>query len=119
MAFDFAAVKARARRVVHDTMAVDAEYLDDSLAAPEPLRIRWHNKIVQGGDLEDAGYSMMIEGVDRVIFDQAELLLKAVEIQRGGKLRLLAPQYNGAILIMGEREPEFGPVEQIWFVGRA
>lgn len=118
MAYDHAAVKARVRRTVHNTLGIAAEYVDDTMAAPEQLRVRWHNRIVQTGDLQNGGYAEIIDGINRVIFDIDELLLKGVIVHRGGRLKISAPAFNGAVLVIGERDSDCGPIEQTWYVGK-
>ena len=114
--FDFAALKARTRQIVHDTMATDAEYTHPHLVGAVGLRIRWHNKIAQYGDLLDTGYAEVVEGINRVIFNRPELDEKSVTLKAGGYIRLLAPQYGGALLILDVQEPVVGPVELVWKV---
>lgn len=118
MAFDFAALKASTRRIVHDTLATAALYDHASLAVSVGLRVRWHNKIARFGDIENVGYSEIIEGINRVIFDKAELDEKGVVLERGGQITLTAPEYNGAVLVLDTMEPEIGPVQQIWLVAK-
>lgn len=116
MPFDFAALKAQVRQVVHDTMAGPAEYSHPNYPGVVELRVRWHNKIARGGDLLDSGYSEVIEGIDRVIFNEPELVQKSVTLRRGGLLRLLSPHMRGAVLILDSLEPRVGPIETIWLI---
>lgn len=116
MAFDFAAVKAQTRRVVHDTFGVSATYRDSVITVPVGLRIRWHNKIARFGNLLDQGYAEIIEGINRVIFDTAELSEKSVVLRRGGELTITAPSFNSAVLTLAEDEPTVGPLEVVWLV---
>lgn len=78
MASNFAAIKAKARRDVHASLSVSALYQDYTLDAPVPLSVRWHNKIARFGDVLDAGYAEMIEGVERIIFMRDELSLAGI-----------------------------------------
>lgn len=66
MPFDFATAKSRLRRSVHDTLAVDATYQDDTMSDPAPIRARWHNKIDRFGDPQQLGYAEIVQGVDRI-----------------------------------------------------
>jgi hypothetical protein len=116
MPFDFAALKAQARRAVHDTLAVDAVYEDAHLPEPVGLRVRWHNKISRFGDIENIGYSEIIEGINRVIFDREELNEKGIMLRRGGRVTLTAPQYEGAVLVLDSQEPHSGPINLTWLV---
>jgi len=118
MPFDFAALKARTRRVVHDTLAVAALYDHVGLVVPVELRVRWHNKIARFGDIENVGYAEIIEGINRVIFDRDELNEKGVVLERGGRVTLTPPQYHGAVLVLDTMEPDTGPIDQTWLVGR-
>lgn len=116
MGFDFAAAKARARRIVHDTLALEAEYWDQRLAAPVKLRVRWHYKQAPVGDLENQGYPVYLELVQKVIFDKDELALKGVKIARGGRVRITAEGFDGYLSI-DSQDVEAGPVEEAWRVG--
>lgn len=115
--FDFAALKADVRQIVHDTMAVEAEYTDPRKNGSVVLQVRWHNKIAQVGELLETGYTEILEGIDRVIFNIPELNKKSVVPVRGGRLHMLSPHFNGAVLVLDSMRPIVGPVEQIWTVG--
>lgn len=112
MAFNFAKAKANLRRVVHETLAVDALYQDASMSDPLPIRVRWHTKIDRFGDLAGAGYAEVIEGVHRIILSKESARLMGVK--RTGIITI--PDYAGARLQLEEREPEDGPYEEIWQV---
>lgn len=111
--FDWQTVKARTRRVVHNTFGGDAKYMD--FMQPEiALTVRWHNKIQVGGDLEGAGYAETIEGIERIIFDREELLAKGVTLRNNGTVIMA----DGTVLTLGTQEPIVGPIEVIWQVAR-
>lgn len=111
--FDWQSVKARTRRVVHDTFGGDAKYFD--FMQPEiTLVVRWHNKIQVGGDLENSGYAETIEGIERVIFDMEELKAKGVTLRNNGTVVMA----DGTVLTLGTQEPVVGPIEVIWQVAR-
>lgn len=114
----FAAAKALARRTVHDTMSVAATYIDQALPMAVSLRVRWHNKIVQGGDLENQGYAQVITSYDRVIFDRDELAVFGTIIQRGGKVTITEPGYDNQLLLIDERDPLAGPLTEAWIVSK-
>lgn len=118
MGFDFAKAKAHARRVVHDTLSIDAVYWDRSLAAPVPLKVRWHYKQAPVGDMENGGYPMYLDLVQKVIFDKAELALKGVTVVRGGRVRITAPGFEGYLAIDSEDGENIGPVVEAWRVGK-
>jgi hypothetical protein len=111
--FDWQSVKARTRRVVHNTFGGDAKYMDST--QPEiALTVRWHNKIQVGGDLESGGYAETIEGIERVIFDREELMAKGVTLRNNGTVIMA----DGTVLTLGTQEPIVGPIEVIWQVAR-
>lgn len=114
--FDFAAMKAKTRQIVHDTMATEAIYTHPNFVGSEELRIRWHNKVAHVGELLENGYSSILEGVNRVIFNIPELDKKGITLQLGGRLALVNPLYGGAVLILDSKEPRVGPIEEIWFI---
>lgn len=121
MVFDLAAAKYAARRVVHDTMSLEVEYYNDKkMPAPVLLRVRYHNKQQLIGDLQNDGYPMTIDGIDRVIFDVEELLAKGVVVERGVKVRVLSTLYPpDTILLVETKEKSEGPIEEIWRVVKA
>lgn len=116
MAYDHAAMKARTRRAVHSTFAIDMLYVHRSLAAPTPLRVRYHTKQDVLGDLQNEGYPMSIDGIERVIFDIEELTLNGVVIERGAKLNIVDKSWPAGTLIIETKEKSEGPVEEIWRV---
>lgn len=118
MAFEFAAAKRLLRRAVHTTFGIDATYEDPHLAAPAPLRIRWHNKLAVYGDIENTGYPSTIESIDKVVFDRDDLLARGIEIRRGGIIKIIADGFEGQSLIADTRDPRCGPIEEIWMVGK-
>lgn len=118
MRFDFAAAKALVHRTVHDTLAVDALYLGfNDGAEPVPLRVRWHNQIANTGDL-NGDYAVVIDNIDLVIFDAAELRAKGIQIRSGDLIQLTAPYYGGAVLEADTRDPKSEAAREIWHVGR-
>jgi len=110
--FDWQSVKARTRRIVHDTFGGDAEYFD-SVQERVGLVCRWHNKIEVAGDL-DGGYATTIEGIERVIFDREELAAKGVTLRNNGIVKMA----DGTLLTLSAQEPIVGPIEVIWQVAR-
>lgn len=112
MAFDFAAAKKRTRRAVMTTLGVDALYKDDSRPVPVAIRARWHSKIDRFGDSQNAGYAEVIEGLERLILDDAQAT--ALNVVRGGVVSF--PTLDGISVTLEAMEPKDGPVEQIWSV---
>jgi len=118
MGFNFAAAKATLHRAVHDTLAVEALYLGrDDTVVPVPLRVRWHNQIVNTGDL-NGEYALSIDTVDKLIFDAADLAEKAIQIRRGDRIQLTAAYFGGAVLEASTRDPKSEAAREIWHVGR-
>lgn len=117
MPFDFASLKSQTRQVLHDTLAVSAEYIDDDLVMPAELSVRWHNKINRFNNADELGLAEFIEGIDRVIFNIPQLEEQGVVLQAGGELTITATGYNNAVLILSAKEKQVGPVEEIWLVG--
>jgi hypothetical protein len=118
MAFDLAAAKARARKIVHKAFGLAAEYAHPSLAAPVPLRVRWHYKDNKNGDLDNDGYSQIYDLIERVIFDRAELNQLGVTPEMGARITIKAPNFNNVVLALDQRMPSEGPLEEVWTVGK-
>ncbi len=116
--FDFAALKATTRRIVHDTLSMDALYYDKSLAAPVALRVRWHYKQAPVGDIENEGYPMYLDLVEKVIFDKEELALKGVTVVRGGRVQVTSPGFEGYLAVDTQDGENVGPVVEAWRVGK-
>ncbi len=127
MGFDFAQAKTNARRAIHSALAVQATYVDDSIAVPVEIKARWHNKISRPfGDLENGGYAEIIEGIDRIIFnletvDGVDTVVDVdgfpVTLLRNGTVTFpeLLP---GVEFNLDHKEPATGPVEEAWAVTR-
>lgn len=119
MPSNFAAIKAKARRDVHNAFSVAAAHTDVvSGVLTENLAVRWHNKQVLLGDLQDSGYASVIEGIERVIFDREELVAKGITLKSGDVITITAAGFENAKLILHEREPIVGPFEVKWWVAR-
>lgn len=109
MAFDFALLKAKTRRVVHDTLAVEAFYQDDSMSAPQTIHARWHNKVDRFGDLMDQGYAEVVQGVDRVVLFPSDY--PTLNFVRGGVVTF--PSYRRSFRLE-VLEPADGPEVAVW-----
>lgn len=103
------------RQVVHKTLSVSALY-SDSLVTNIPITVRWHSKISVHGDLENQGYAQILEGVDRLIFYDAELVAASLALKRGGLI--VIPKYQNATFALDALNPTDGPVNVIWSVAR-
>lgn len=112
MSFNFAKVKAFARRTVHSTLGVQALYEDSTTNGPVCVTARWHNKIDRMGDIDNQSYAELIQGIDRVIFE-AEVA-RNYNMKRGGTITF--PEYESAKFTLHVREPSSGPFEEVWEV---
>lgn len=107
----FAQAKARMRRIVHDTMAVDATYQDATMIAAVGLRVRFHTRRVSAiGGMGD-GYAEVVENAERIVFDADELAALGVTLVKGGLVTLTD---DGYVLRLVTLDEATGPVEQIW-----
>lgn len=116
MAFDFTSALSGMRKIVHSTMGHAATY-SYGVQAAQAVKVRWHDKQVLQGNLGDAGYSEVVEGIDRLIFNKTELVANSVVLKKGGKVTL-GPQWNNAVLNLEVLEPSHGPEDVIWKVSR-
>lgn len=127
MPFDFASAKSLARRVVHKTLAVRAFYQDSSLSVPIEIRARWHNQIARFGDDDRQGYAEIIERIDRIVFipeiwvtdPETQISTNtgvAFELRKNGEATF--PDYGGITFTLAFREPNDGPLRQVWQVTR-
>lgn len=121
MAFDFATLKQRVRQIVHDTLVVAASYSHPTLTQAVDVGVRWHDRIMQFGDLQhggltNVGYAEVLEGVDQLIFDRGELAAKGLVLVRGGIVEI--PQYE-LRFVLESRKPIDGPVNEVWQVARS
>lgn len=114
---NLAEIKARARKAVHTAFSVPAEHRSYGETTPNTLNVRWHNKLVLQGNGTSDGYAETIEGIDRLVFDIEELAAKGLTLERGDTVTM-GPLYQGVVLVLEEKEPMTGPVEQKWWVAR-
>ncbi len=78
--------------------------------------VRWHDKLTaQVGDLENAGYAQVFEGVDTLVFTTDELSLVAFSLTRNGAVTL--PDYQ-ITLQLDTLYPPNGPINVTWAVTR-
>lgn len=116
MPVDFTSLRELTRRTVHDTLGVSAFYRPTPAAEEIELRVRWHTKSKALGDLEDQGYGLVMEGVNRVAFDRAEIAEKGVTLRTAGRLRIPGAGAPDVLLTLDSREPYDGPVAEWWGV---
>lgn len=126
-------IKARARRGIHRCLAVSCAYTDQDhpagLVLPEDspvgLTVRFHNKIDRSGNL-DGDYSEIIEGIDKLVFLDANVAEVSDALVANGEPPLTLsrsgvvtiPEYKGIIFALDSEEPPDGPAETIWLVAR-
>lgn len=121
MGFDMAQAKAQNRQVVHSTLAVPAFYQDDDLPEPVAITVRWHNKLSRAGALEGGYDAEIIEGIDRLVFNQPELTSRELTpVERG---RVEVPSLSAlagfsVVFTLEAEEPGDGPVNVYWSVSR-
>lgn len=112
--FDFASLKAQCRQAIHEMFSVDAWYHDKDLPEKVAIRVRWHSRINRFGNLDDAGWAEMIEGVDRIIFERDEVA--PLSIRSGGLVYIHS--MDEAAFTLKAQEPSDGPFEETWSVAR-
>lgn len=112
MAGEFATLRAQARRVIHDTMAVPMTHVSSTTGVSTGLAVRWHRKMDTIGDLVAQGYAQAIEARHTVIFDRTELDEKSVVLRREDTLT----DDDGVVLILDALEPAQGPQKVTWRV---
>ncbi len=121
MSFSFHDAKALARRAVHDTLAGPALYRgpapdgapDDFVPPVFELAVRWHNRLDRSGIGDEPGYAAVLEGINRVVFDQDELATKGLTLERLGRVTLVK---FGTVFRLDTREPSDGPINEVWSV---
>lgn len=118
MAFDRVAAVARSRRVVHSTHALAVTYSDDVVVVPVSLTIGLFNRINLQGNLVEAGYADIIEGVNRIRFNSEELAEKSITPKVGGVVTLTDPLMMGAVFNLENLEPSTGPINVVWGVSK-
>jgi hypothetical protein len=116
--FDFAEAKTKARRILRDYLGFDGLYNDDTGITDYPVKVRFHTKIRRFGDLIEAGYPEVIEGVDRLIFDRDKLAEDNMVLRTGGTVKLTHADYQDITLILDSQEPITGSVEVVWNVSK-
>lgn len=118
MGFDFSQVKAKARQVVHSTLAVSATYRDSSMTTPVPIMARWLTRLSKIGDLENQGYGEIIESIDRVVLAAEDA--RSISVKKGGVISFTSYISQGVTpeFILTLKQPTEGPFEEIWEVAR-
>ncbi|QPB11455.1 hypothetical protein JT321_gp28 [Providencia phage Kokobel1] len=109
--------KARMRKAVHSAFLLSGDLIRAGQETVN-LSVRYHNKIALMGDLMEAGYSEVIDGVDRAIFNREELKEKGITLVRGNIIQLTDPGFEEIKFSLEAQEPYNGPIEVKWQVKR-
>lgn len=119
MPFNFAAAKSLVRRVVNETLGVQAFYKDALVNTPIETRARLQNRISKpfGGPESGAGYAEIIEGVDRIVLIPVDVQGYPLDLKRGG-IFTFPETHPGEEFILELQEPNMGPLEVSWQVAR-
>lgn len=120
MAWDLLKAKLKARQALHARLAVSAVYTDEANPAPGVgLAVRWHTKLARAGNLQGGFDAEIIEGIERLVFQQSELTSKGITLARGGLVEIAFPENLGTVVfeLDVEGEPD-GPENVYWTVTR-
>ncbi len=126
MAFNLATTKRQARQALHGLAGVAVTYTPPGVSpTPVVLTARWHNKTARPvGDLDSGGYAEIIAGIDRLVFNQANLdaplqpdgsTAAAVRLKRTGQVRFDDYDITFSLDVL---EPSDGPLNVYWSVVR-
>lgn len=110
---DWAGYKAQARKTVHQTFRVEVDYSDVTLAAPKRLHARYHNRLDRGGIGAPDGYAAVLEGINRIVFERAELQAAGIELRDKGRVDFLAYGISFRLDIL---DPKDGVDFETWTV---
>lgn len=113
MSFNFAQYKKQARQTLHSVMAVPAFYQDGQTSSTA-IPVRWHNKLVNNGASPDGYDATIIEGINRLVFQEPDLTLAGITLRRGGLVMI--PDYDDAIFKLDTEAPQDGPLNVYWNV---
>jgi hypothetical protein len=113
--------KLKARQAIHDSLAVPAKYEQASTSiADDPLglrfTVRWHNRLQKIGQLEGGFDAQIIDGIDRLVFNDPQLAALELQLRRGGLVTVAA--LGNAIFELDSEEPMDGPINRYWMVAR-
>jgi len=120
MSFDFRAEKAAARQSVHDTLAVPAVYRSqDGLVVNDKITVRWHNKLSRNGTDYDGFDAVVVEGINRLIFNSTNLALAGLNpdsMAHGDTVTIQWPGRADAVFTLDSSERSDGPLSFYWSV---
>lgn len=118
---DIAQIKAQSRTANHAFFGVAVLWSGDAgitwtpeTEDKEKLSARLHNKLVQndiGGD-----YANIIEGIDRLVFNQDQLDALGITLRKGDLIQFTAYGYT---FELDQPEQSDGPLNRYWHVTRA
>lgn len=108
-------IKAASRQALHESLAADAFYTHNA-HTDVPITVRWHNKLARAGALEGGFDVEIIQGIDRLVFNEPELVLKNITLQRGAVVRV--PELGDATFRLDVEEERDGPINIYWTVVR-
>lgn len=116
MPFDFAVAKATARRVVHSTFGVQAFYKDASMNVQVETRARMHTRLARPfGDLNDGGYTEIIEGIDRIVLIPETVDRRPIVLRKAGVMTF-PTMFPDVRFVLEHEHPTDGPLEVSWAV---
>ena len=111
---DWFAIRTQAQRDVHAAFAVRGQYSDATLETAVDLSVRWHSRFgLPVGGIGGSDYAGVLETIDRLVFNRAELIEAGLTMRRGGKVLLLDYEYTFTLDV---REPNAGVVNEVWTV---
>lgn len=117
MPFDFGLAKKSLRRAVHDTLSVAALRKSVADGVVVPMRVRFHEKLVRIGesDVFTGAVSEVIQGVDRIVFDNDDMVARSIVLQRGDEIEIPAYQMTFTLDV---ESPDDGAVTKTWLASR-
>lgn len=116
----FAEAKADARQAIHDRLAVSANYtFGETEVRDDPaglrLTVRWHNKLAKTGQLDGGFDAQLIEGIDRLVFNETQLRALGLELTRNAIVEV--PSWNSTFQLAAAELMD-GPLNIYWQVTR-
>jgi hypothetical protein len=104
----------KAQREIHAAFSISASYTDSTVTEPVALDVRWHSRFgLPVGDIGGGDYAGVLETIDRLIFNRAQLTAAGIRLRRTGQVYLSQYDYTFSLDV---REPNTGPVVEIWTV---
>lgn len=111
--------KTEARQAIHDRLAVSAIYERGSTRVEDTpelrFTVRWHNKIAHMGAIEGGFDATIIDGINRLVFNDPQLTALGLELRKGGRVTI--PAWAASFELDSE-EPMDGPLNRYWAVAR-